>query len=817
MATQLQLRRGNTSQTAAFTGASAEVTIDTTKNTLVIHDGVTPGGFPLASNSDFITIQNVNTTQNTRISSVDNTATAAYAKANAAFDKANTGVSTSTDDYARATSNTASNNITILQGVNTTQNTNITYATVLAQAALDAANSINAGTHAIEYLVVAGGGAGAHGGGGAGGFRTATVIVGSGSVLLATVGSGGSASSGSDSTFSNITSTGGGRGGNGSAASGTSGGSGGGASYDAPGTGGSPVSGQGFAGGAGAGGGPNQSAGGGGGAGGPGTAGATSGTRLTSGSTGAGGGNGGVGLQSSITGTATYYAGGGGGGTNVNDANVGVLPTGGSGGGGNGSTTSSGATQGGVNGTVNTGGGGGGGDPEVGFFTTGGSGIVILRTTSLADSTTGSPTVTYDGAYNIYTFTSSGSITLPATAGTEEVIDVTARANTVILQGVNTTQNTRISSVDNTANAAYAKANAAFDKANTGGSGSSSGYLANSVIFANTTGYLSNTNSIQFFTSNNNLVLTGNIIAGGVRNTTSSSAPTSPTVGDIWYKTTNDKVYRYTYDGTGNYWIDINTPTVSANGSVNIDSLVGAVITSANSITGTTTLTTTSLGLLNICTGTSANYTVTLPSASSSSGKSIAFQMGTANTLTKLVTISAAGSDKIDGSTTRIMWSNETAVLFSNGTNWYKTSGKTIPMVAGQTVNASQTISSGNVTKKTLGTPYAANCPSAMNDTSNSSIIIQRASIYNVIASTRITNVTTAGNMESLIYIDNSEQGIHSRYTTSGDWAAMSFTMQYTLNVNQVLELYARQYTGGNQNYFDNNMNSLFVTEIPQW
>ena len=42
MATQLQLRRGNTSQTAAFTGASAEVTIDTTKNTLVIHDGVTP-------------------------------------------------------------------------------------------------------------------------------------------------------------------------------------------------------------------------------------------------------------------------------------------------------------------------------------------------------------------------------------------------------------------------------------------------------------------------------------------------------------------------------------------------------------------------------------------------------------------------------------------------------------------------------------------------------------------------------------------------------------------------------------------------------
>ena len=236
------------------------------------------------------------------------------------------------------------------------------------------------------------------------------------------------------------------------------------------------------------------------------------------------------------------------------------------------------------------------------------------------------------------------------------------------------------------------------------------------------------------------------------------------------------------------------------------------------SITGTTTLTTASLGLLNICTGTSANYTVTLPSSSSSSGKSIGFQMGTASTLTKLVTITAAGSDTIDGSTTRIMWSNETAVLFSDGTNWYKMSGKTIPMVAGQTVNATQSIATGPTAyKKTLGTPYATNCPSAMNDTSNSSVIIQRASVYNVIASTRIFNITAGTNLETFIYIDSTEQGIHSRYSTVGDYCAMSFSMQYTLNSNQVIEVYARQYSGGNQTYLNNNMNNLFVTEIPQW
>jgi hypothetical protein len=41
----------------------------------------------------------------------------------------------------------------------------------------------------------------------------------------------------------------------------------------------------------------------------------------------------------------------------------------------------------------------------------GGSGIVIIKTLSTATATAGSPTVTTDGAYKIYTFNSSGSIT----------------------------------------------------------------------------------------------------------------------------------------------------------------------------------------------------------------------------------------------------------------------------------------------------------------------------------------------------------------------------------------------------------------------
>src|SRR5262245_11012514 len=47
MPKQVRLRRGSTTQHATFTGADGEVTFDTTKKCLVVHDGITPGGNPL--------------------------------------------------------------------------------------------------------------------------------------------------------------------------------------------------------------------------------------------------------------------------------------------------------------------------------------------------------------------------------------------------------------------------------------------------------------------------------------------------------------------------------------------------------------------------------------------------------------------------------------------------------------------------------------------------------------------------------------------------------------------------------------------------
>lgn len=51
MPTQLQFRRGTTAQTASFTGATAEVTVDTDKKVVVVHDGTTVGGTAMATES----------------------------------------------------------------------------------------------------------------------------------------------------------------------------------------------------------------------------------------------------------------------------------------------------------------------------------------------------------------------------------------------------------------------------------------------------------------------------------------------------------------------------------------------------------------------------------------------------------------------------------------------------------------------------------------------------------------------------------------------------------------------------------------------
>ena len=107
MATQVQFRRGTTAQTSTFTGATAEITIDTDKEVVVVHDGVTAGGYPLARESAL-------TANVASITGAFNTANAAFTTANSAGSYANSAflVANSTASYSNTVNNTQNNSIT---------------------------------------------------------------------------------------------------------------------------------------------------------------------------------------------------------------------------------------------------------------------------------------------------------------------------------------------------------------------------------------------------------------------------------------------------------------------------------------------------------------------------------------------------------------------------------------------------------------------------------------------------------------------------------------------------------------------------------
>jgi hypothetical protein len=84
------------------------------------------------------------------------------------------------------------------------------------------------------------------------------------------------------------------------------------------------------------------------------------------------------------------------------------------------------------------------------------------------------------------------------------------------------------------------------------------------LISNTTTSTSTNTGALQVYGGagiGGNLNVGGNIAGGGVRTSSTSTPPVNPTVGDIWYNTTTDDIYRYTTDGTTSAWLDITGPS----------------------------------------------------------------------------------------------------------------------------------------------------------------------------------------------------------------------------------------------------------------
>jgi hypothetical protein len=131
-----------------FTGAIGEVTVDTDRKTLTVHDGVTVGGTYVATNIQL-------TSAYDKANAANVLAQAGFNQANSGFNKANSANVLAQNAYdfgntvntyafsAYSTANSAQSNTVITQGVDSTQNTWISSNAVFSQSAFTKANAAN--------------------------------------------------------------------------------------------------------------------------------------------------------------------------------------------------------------------------------------------------------------------------------------------------------------------------------------------------------------------------------------------------------------------------------------------------------------------------------------------------------------------------------------------------------------------------------------------------------------------------------------------------------------------------------------------------
>jgi hypothetical protein len=152
MAIQVQRRRGTTAETSTFTGAIGEITIDTTKKTVVVHDGTTAGGFPLATEAAVngkVSLTGNETIAGTKTFSSDLIANGATVGRGAG----NVGSNTAVGASALAANTTGSNNVAIGNDaleLNTTASNNTAIGTLALAANTTGTSNTAVGTGALD-------------------------------------------------------------------------------------------------------------------------------------------------------------------------------------------------------------------------------------------------------------------------------------------------------------------------------------------------------------------------------------------------------------------------------------------------------------------------------------------------------------------------------------------------------------------------------------------------------------------------------------------------------------------------------------------
>jgi hypothetical protein len=266
-------------------------------------------------------------------------------------------------------------------------------------------------------------------------------------------------------------------------------------------------------------------------------------------------------------------------------------------------------------------------------------------------------------------------------------------------------------------------------------------------------------------------------------------------------------------DANGNHIA--NGSACGSGGSDLLSTLTSAEI----SITGATTAT---ISRMHVASGTSADYTITLPACASNAGKFIGFRMAPIASLSKLVTLDANSTETIDGSLTRVMWAEESAILLCDGTNWFKIAGKSRPMMATMHLSANQTgVVTSTMTKVNLNSTDVDNT-GLMANTGSNRIDIKRAATYDVsgTAVIELSGTASARNLTQLRKND-SQVGYNEASATAAGIGAPLARSVISWAVGDNVSLAGFHMKGSNASFFGGALSDgacqLTVIEIPQW
>lgn len=243
------------------------------------------------------------------------------------------------------------------------------------------------------------------------------------------------------------------------------------------------------------------------------------------------------------------------------------------------------------------------------------------------------------------------------------------------------------------------------------------------------------------------------------------------------------------------------------------------------SVTGTVTAT---IGQMHVCSGTSADYTVTLPAASGNGGRLIGFRMAPIASLSKLVTLDGNSSETIDGAITRIMWAGESVILACDGSNWFKIGGMSIPMMArgGRTSLVSGDISNVTTTLIPMNISRTDNT-GRMVDTSGGTLVFVRAGLYDCVGS---INYAATDGSSAMGSSNNTQVRLQKNTSTvvaansiayNSTWfPALQSEITVSFAVGDTLGCYAYQQSSSNVNIYTAgtpDVTWLSASEIIQW